>query len=64
MDNVKRVCVYMTQRNWPYRTGDPAKGGNLNMAWFAMTPKQRRRWYKKNVRDDKSAGIEYHYEKN
>lgn len=57
MQSVKRVCVYMAQRNWPYRTGDPAKGGNLNMAWFGMTPKQRRRWRKKNKTDHTSVNL-------
>jgi hypothetical protein len=50
MDSSKRALVYMRQRNWPYRTGDPNQGGNLNMAWFGMTPRQRRRWEKKSNR--------------
>jgi hypothetical protein len=53
MLGVKRVCVYMAQRNWPNKTGNPETGGNLNMAWYGMTPKQRRRWSKKMLRSEK-----------
>lgn len=51
MNSSQRATVYMRQNNWPYKTGDPATGGNLHMAWFGMTDRQRRRWHKKKAKN-------------